>query len=158
MKRILLIAIIAIVCIAGYAQVPDITLYDINGKTVNIKTLCSEGAPVVISFFATWCKPCLRELKTISEVYDDWQEETGVRLVAVSIDQAQDVEKVKPLVNGNGWDYIVLLDPEGELKRKLQVQTIPHVFVVDRKGHIVEQHSGYTDGEEKKIFDRIKGL
>lgn len=137
------------------AQVPDLTLRDINGKAVNVQNLCTSGKPTIISFFATWCKPCLRELNAIADIYDDWQDATGVQLIAVSIDRAQDVEKVKPLVYGNNWDYIVLLDAANDLMRQMQVQTVPHLFVIDGKGKIVEQHNGYTDGEESNLYKTL---
>ena len=141
-----------------YAQIPNVELQDIKGKTVNINQICNSGKPTIISFFATWCKPCLRELNAIADVYDEWQEETGVQLIAVSIDRAQDIEKVRPLVNGNSWDYIVLLDADNELKRQMQVQTVPHMFVVDSKGKIIEQRTGYTDGQEAQLYEVIKKL
>ena len=119
------------------AQLPSVTLKDINGKTVNTAELSNDGKPFIISFFATWCKPCNRELTAISEVYEEWQEETGVKLIAVSIDQAQNINKVKPLVDGNGWTYDVLLDPNSEFKRALGIQMIPYVLIVDGKGNIV---------------------
>lgn len=116
------------------AQVPSVTLKDINGKTVRTDTLSNNGKPFIIDFFATWCKPCNRELTAISEVYEDWQEETGVKLIAVSIDQAQNINKVKPLVDSHGWTYDVLLDPNSELKRALGIQTIPYTIIVDGNG------------------------
>ena len=111
---------------------------------------------MIVSFFATWCKPCNRELKAINEVYADWQEETGVKLIAVSIDQAQNINKVKPLVDENGWNYEVLLDPNGDLKRALGVQLIPYVMVLDGKGNIVFKHNGYTDGAEVELYEKVK--
>ena len=99
------------------AQLPSIQLKDINGKTIDTKTLSNDGKPFVISFFATWCKPCNRELKAIHEVYPDWQDETGMKLYAVSIDRAQDVNKVKPMVDSEGWEYEVLLDTNKDLYR-----------------------------------------
>ena len=119
------------------AQLPAVTLKDMSGKTVNTAELSNDGKPIIISFFATWCKPCNRELSAISEVYEDWQDETGVKLIAVSIDQAQNINKVKPLVDGNGWPYQVLLDPNSDFKRALGVQMIPFVLIVDGKGKIV---------------------
>ena len=94
----------------AFAQLPAVTLKTIDGQTVKIDTLNNGGKPFIIDFFATWCKPCQRELDAIAEVYADWQEETGVKLIAVSIDQAQNVQKVKPLVSNHGWEYEVLLD------------------------------------------------
>lgn len=160
MKQRIFTIIVAMTAFAAVisAQVPDLTLRDINGKQVNIQKLCNSGKPVIISFFATWCKPCLRELNAIADVYDDWKEQTGVQLIAVSIDRAQDIEKVKPLADGNDWDYIVLLDADNELKRLMQVKTVPHLFIINGKGKIVEQRSGYTDGEEKQLLQKLKAL
>ena len=104
---------------SAFAELPSVLLKDVNGNTVNTAELSNDGKPMVISFWATWCKPCKRELKAISEVYPDWQDETGVKLVAVSIDEAQNAAKVKPLVDGMNWEYEVLLDPNGEFKRQM---------------------------------------
>lgn len=134
-----------------FAALPEVTLRSMDGKEVNVSTLGVSGKPVIISFFATWCKPCMRELKAINELYADWQDETGVEMYLVSIDQGQDVQKVAPLVNGYGWEYKVLLDPNGSLKRAMNVQNVPHLFVVDGKGKIVYQHTGYTPGDEEEI-------
>ena len=113
-KRFCLVVLLLLGVFASYAQLPSVTLKDINGKTVDTATLQNDGKPFIISFFATWCKPCNRELKAISEVYADWQDETGVKVIAISIDQAQNVAKVKPLVDGYGWEYEVLLDPNSD--------------------------------------------
>lgn len=140
------------------AQIPSFKLKDINGKTVDTATLSNDGKPFVISFFATWCKPCYRELKAIHEVYPDWQDETGVRLIAVSIDEGQNALKVKPSVDANGWEYQVLLDSNGDFRRAMGVQMVPHAIIFDGKGNIVEQHSGYTEGGEEEIYEKIKSL
>ncbi|MCR5050756.1 MAG: TlpA family protein disulfide reductase [Paludibacteraceae bacterium] len=137
------------------AALPSVSLKDINGKTVNTAEL-SNGKPVIISFFATWCKPCLRELKAIDELYADWQDETGVTMYIVSTDQGQDSKKVKPFVEGYGWEYKVLLDPNGDFKRAMNVQSIPHLFIIDSKGKIVYNHVGYSDGNEKEIKKYLK--
>jgi peroxiredoxin len=152
MKKILMIAMMVVATMALHAQVANVQLKDINGKTVQTASIVNnDGKPVIISFFATWCKPCMRELKAIHEVYADWQDETGVKMYIVSIDQAQDANKVKPLVDGNGWEYEVLLDPNGDFKRAMNVQNIPHVFVIDGEGKIVYNHAGYVDGGEEDI-------
>lgn len=138
------------------AQLPKITLKSIEGKNISLDTLSNNNKPIIISFFATWCKPCNRELSAISEVYADWQAQTGVKLVAISIDEAQNVHKVKPLVDANGWPYEVLLDPNGELRRALGVQLIPYVMVIDGNKNIVFKHNGYTDGAEEELFEKVK--
>ena len=110
MKKTFLSLLVLLTCAISTvsAQLPSVTLKDINGKTVRTDTLSNNGKPFIIDFFATWCKPCNRELKAISEVYNEWREETGVKIFAVSIDQAQNVNKVKPLVDENGWEYCKL--------------------------------------------------
>lgn len=158
LNRVCVLSLMLMLSMVSMAQLPSVQLKDINGKKVDTSKLSNGGKPMIISFWATWCKPCLRELKAIHEVYPDWQDETGVRVVIVSIDQAQDVQKVKPLVDGMGWEYDCLLDPNGDFKRLMQVQNVPHVFVVDGKGKIVHNHAGYTDGGEKELYEIIKGL
>lgn len=159
MKKAVFAIIACLLTVAGAsAQLPSVQLRDINGNTVDTGTLSNDGKPFVISFFATWCKPCNRELKAIHEVYPDWQDETGMRLIAVSIDEGQNVNKVKPLVDGEGWEYQVLLDPNSDFKRALGIQAIPHLLIVDGEGNIVEQHSGYTEGSEQGVIDKIREI
>ena len=156
MKRFLLVAVVAFCAMSLCASLPAVALKDINGQHINTADIGTTGKPVIISFFATWCKPCLRELKAIDELYADWQEETGVEMFIVSTDQGQDVQKVKPFVDGYGWEYHVLLDPDGSFKRAMNVQHIPHLFVLDRTGKIVYNHMGYVEGEEKEIPKYLK--
>lgn len=158
MKRILLALGLLAATLAVSAQLPQVQIKDTKGRAVNAATLSNDGKPFVISFFATWCKPCLRELRAISEVYDDWRDETGMKLYLVSIDDAQNTSKVKPLVDAEGWGYDVLLDPNSDFFRAMGLQTVPHVMVVDGNGKIVHTHSGYTDGAETELIDIIRGL
>ncbi len=159
MKKILLTMIIALGSLnSALAQLPSVVIRDIDGKAVKTDTLSNNGKPFIIDFFATWCKPCNRELSAIADVYEEWQEETGVEVIAVSIDQAQNINKVKPLVNNHGWPYKVLLDPNSEFKRALGVQMIPYTIIVDGKGNIAYKHNGYTDGAEDELIEKVREL
>ena len=151
MKRLIIILIAGLWAIGLMAALPMVELKDIDGKTVHVENLDNDDKPVILAFFATWCKPCIRELKAIHELYADWQDETGVEMYIISIDQGQDCKKVKPLVDGFGWEYNVLLDPNGELRRAMNVQNVPHMFVIDSEGKTVYNHAGYTDGSETEI-------
>ena len=137
------------------AAIPSVMLKDMDGRSVDTATISNDGKPIIIDFWATWCKPCVRELSAIKEVYPDWQEETGVKIIAVSIDEAQNAQKVKPFVNQKGWEYEVLLDPNSEFKRLMGVSDPPHVFVVDGNGNIVWNHQGYVEGSEEEIYEAV---
>ena len=162
MKKILFsLLCILFFSLSGFSQaLPSVTLKNIDGKTVNTAELSNDGKPFIISFFATWCKPCLRELNAINEVYADWQEETGMKLIAISVDQAQDMNRVKPLVDRLAWDYEILLDPNSDFARALNVNSslIPAVLIVDGKGNVVERRTGYTDGSEEHLIEKVREL
>jgi peroxiredoxin len=156
--RLLFTTLLIFIGLECSAQMPAVTLKAMDGKTVTTDTLSNNGKPIIIDFFATWCKPCNRELNAINEVYEDWIEETGVKLIAISIDKAQDINKVKPMVDGYGWTYDVLLDPNSDLRRALGIQMIPYTLILDGKGNIVYRHNGYTDGEEEELIETVRKI
>jgi cytochrome c biogenesis protein CcmG/thiol:disulfide interchange protein DsbE len=136
-------------------QIPSVNIKTLTGETVDIKSLLQDGKPTVINFWATWCSPCKRELSNIADVYDEWQEETGVKIIAVSIDDARSVSRVSPYINGQSWDYEVVLDTNQDLKRALNVNNVPHTFLVDGTGNVVWQHNNYADGDEDELYNKI---
>ncbi len=158
MKKLASLLFAMCLSVQAFSQLPSVVLKDINGKSVDVAKLENDGKPIIIDFFATWCKPCNRALSAIHEVYEEWQEETGVKLVAVSIDVAQNVNKVKPMVNNYGWTYDVLLDTDQKLKRAFGVQMIPYTVIVDGEGNIAYKHSGYTDGAEEELIEVVREL
>lgn len=155
-KLFTLFSLVILCAISANAQLPSVQLKDLQGKPVDSATLSNDGKPFIMSFWATWCKPCIRELKAIDEVYADWVEETGVKVYAISVDEAQNVSKVKPFVDSRGWEYEVLLDPNSDFCRAMGAQNVPHVVVVDGNGKIIESHSGYTDGSEDHLIELVR--
>ena len=138
-------------------KIPSVVLKDMKGKSVNTAEMGLEG-PIVIRFWATWCSPCKKELNTIHELYPDWQDETGVTLVAVSIDDEKTKARVPVYVNGKAWDYKILLDPNGDFKRAMGVNNVPHTFLIDSDGNIVYSDNNYAPGYEDKLFEEILKL
>jgi peroxiredoxin len=136
----------------------DLVLKDMEGKSKNMADYSKSGKITIISFWATWCAPCKKELNTIHDLYTDWQEETGVTLVAVSIDDEKTKSQVPVYVNGKAWDYVVLMDPNGDFKRAMGVNNVPHTFLVDQEGNIVYSHNNYAPGDEEKLYQEIKKL
>lgn len=157
MKKIGIVLLQFILFTTAFAQLPKVVLKDINGKSVAVDTIGTHGQPVIVDFFATWCKPCRRELNAIAEVYEDWQKE-GVRMVCISVDEAQNVQKVKPLVAQEGWEYQVLLDVQGEVKRAVGITNIPAVVIINGKGEIVYRHVGYADGAEEELIETCRKI
>lgn len=160
MKKLILIAV-GLLWIGVETQakkLPSVKLKTIGGQTVDCAEISNDGKPTVIAFFALWCKPCLRELTAISEVYEEWQAETGVKLIAVSIDDSRSTDKVSAEVNARGFVWETLLDTNSDFKRAMNVSIIPHTVIVDGNGDIKWQHSSYTDGGEEEIIKVIREL
>ena len=161
-KQILIFLAVLLTTTSSFSQesrsLPNVKVKTLAGDAFNISELDNDNMPMVISFWATWCKPCKKELNNISEVYEDWQEETGVKLVAVSIDDTRSMSKVAPYINASDWEYEVYLDPNADLKRAMGVSTVPHTFLINGKGEIVWQHRGYLEGDEDKLYDKILEL
>jgi thiol-disulfide isomerase/thioredoxin len=134
---------------------PNIELTTLDGTETTINEATSEDNIYIVSLWATWCVPCIKELDAISEVYDDWQDETNVKLIAVSVDDSRTVKRVKPLINGKSWDFIILLDTNNDLKRALGAATVPLTLLVENN-KILYKHSGYNPGSEFELFEKIK--
>lgn len=159
-KSILFFLVFTAGIASAFAQnkqhMPSIDVKKLDGSIFNTGKLSNDGKPMLVDFWATWCGPCKAELNAIADLYSDWQKETGVKLVAVSIDDARNMEKVGPYVNGKNWEYEVLLDPNGDLKRAMNVNNVPHIFLLDGKGDIVWQQNSSSPGDEEKIYELVK--
>lgn len=156
MKKILFLLCLSL-SFSAYSQdeLPSVNLETTDGKTINVQKAAAQDNVVVISLWATWCVPCLKELDAISELYDEWQAETNVQLIAVSVDDSRTIKRVKPLINGKGWDYTVLLDTNNDLKRALGAATVPLTLLI-KDNKIVYRHSGYSPGAEFELYEKIQ--
>ncbi|MCU0423208.1 MAG: TlpA family protein disulfide reductase [Bacteroidia bacterium] len=160
MKRMSL-SIALVLFLTAIAQnnqtLPNLVLKDVNGKNKNIADYAKSGNVTVISFWATWCTPCKKELTNINDnLLETWREKYNVTLVAVSIDNAKNMLKVKPYVDGQAWDFDVLLDVNEDLKRALNVNNVPYTILIDKTGKIVWKHEGYVEGNEYILDEQVK--
>ena len=154
MKKIVLVFTLFMAFSTFAQNIPNASIVDLKGNKVNFKDIIKSDKPVIISFWATWCVPCMNELDAISEVYPDWQEETGVKLIAISQDDDRTARRIVPLVNGKGWDYDIYRDYNNELKRAFNIASIPYMLII-KDGKIVATRSGYTPGSEDEIYEII---
>ena len=155
MKKLLFTINFLIISTLLIGQLPSVNIKDMEGNSVNFSKISNNGKPIIISFWATWCKPCKAELNTIAEEYDDWVDETGVKLVAVSIDDARSSSRVEPYVNAQGWEYLVLMDPNSDLRRAMGVNNVPHTFLINGAGKIVWDHNNYSPGDEEELYEKL---
>lgn len=157
MKRLILCLAI-LISAAAAAQVPSVTVEDSKGESFNTKELLKEGTPMIISFWSTSCKPCIRELDAVYDALPDWLEEADFRVVAVSTDDSRLLAKAKSFAEGRGWgeEYTLLFDKNQDFMRAMNVSVVPHVFVVDANGKIVYSHTSYVPGNELELFEAIK--
>lgn len=159
MKNIFLLFVFAAFTIGASAQktgkIANVKLKDLQGNTVETGTLENDGNPIVVCFWATWCSPCKRELNTYAEMYEDWQDETGVKIVAVSIDDQRSVSRVNPYINSVEWDYDILLDTNSDFKRAMGVNNVPHTFLLDGDLNIIWQHNNYAPGDEDELYHEL---
>ena len=156
---LLLTCLLALGLGTSFSQsLPAVQLKNLEGENISTGDLATEGQPTLICFWATWCSPCKRELNNYAELYEDWQDETGVNIVAVSIDDQRSIRRVAPYVNSVLWDYDVLLDPNKDFARAMQVVNVPHTFLVNVEGEIVWQHNNYADGDEEEVYEELLKL
>src|SRR5690554_2230918 len=154
---VLSIALLCTASMSAQSKLPNVTLKDLDGKRVNVSQYNNSDKPVIVSFWATWCGPCIKELKAIKEVYAQWQKEFGVELVAISIDDAKTRNRVRPMVSGSDWNYTILLDENHDMKRAMNVANVPYTVIM-YKGKIMFKHTNYTPGIENKIYEELKSL
>lgn len=139
-------------------NLPSIEIQNLDGNKINIADFGKTGKITILNFWATWCAPCKQELTNIADIYADWKKDYNVELVAISIDDSRNISKVKSYVNGNGWDYTVLIDANQDLRRSFNFQAPPFTILVNQQGQIVSTHTGYKNGDEFILEDQIKAL
>jgi peroxiredoxin len=139
-------------------QMPNVSLSDLEGKKISVPTDFMEKDKLYIfSFWATWCTPCINELDEMNDVQDTWKKSLAVEIIAVATDDSRTQKRIKPLVNGKGWDYTILLDSNQELKRALGIVNIPYTVVI-KNGVIVHIQNGFVPGSDSELFEKLKAL
>jgi peroxiredoxin len=134
------------------STLPIVGIKNIDGKEISTKNLIDTNRLTVISFWASWCKPCMQELDAISDDYDNWLQKSGSKVIAISIDDSRTFTAVKNVVTGRGWPFEAYIDVSQNLKRALNITTVPYTIVIDRKGNIIKKNASYTPGSEAELL------
>ena len=156
--RALILAISLFISALASAQVPSVKVENSKGESFDTKSLLEIGKPMIVSFWSTSCKPCIRELDAIYDALPDWKDEADFKVVAVSTDDSRLLAKARSFAEGRGWgeDYILLFDKNQDFMRAMNVSVVPHVFVLDAKGKVVYSHTSYIPGNEVELLAAIK--
>lgn len=156
MQSRILTVLAAFLAIGLHAQnIPDVKVEDAAGKAVSVQSLVDGKSPFVITFWATWCKPCLKELAALEEVAPDWEGKYPLRIYAVSVDDSRSIAEAKAMAASSDWPVTVLFDTKQHLKQALKVSSVPHVFVFDKNGKQVWTHMGYIPGAEDDLLQKV---
>ncbi|GAB4282338.1 MAG: hypothetical protein Kow0068_06950 [Marinilabiliales bacterium] len=139
-------------------KLPAVTLKTLDGKLISTSELNNNGKPMVVCFWKICCKSPGELLNAISDDYDEWVDETGVKLYAVSVDDSRNSNRIAPFVAGNGWEFEILLDYNSDFKRAMNVNILPHTIIINGKGEIIWEKSSYQNGDEEIIFEKIKEI
>lgn len=162
MYKFILSATIAIAALftnsfAQQSELPSTVVQDLKGKKVEFNTIFEPGKVTLVSIWATWCMPCIKEIKNINSNLKEWQAETpDFNYVIISIDDARALSQVNSMVKSQKWNFPCYLDPNSDLKRSLNFEVPPFTFIVDKNGKIVFMHSGYEEGGEFILYDEVK--
>lgn len=146
---------------AAFAQseLPDTQVKDVNtGKKIAFNKTFTDGKVTLVSFWATWCIPCKKEIKNITKKMPDWMKEADFNFMTVSVDESRAEGLVRSYAKSQGWEFPYYIDPNSDLKRSLNFQNVPFTLVVDKAGKIAYMHTGYEEGGEEEVWAKIKEL
>ncbi len=134
----------------------DFRLTDLNDSTLSLSEFYKEN-PVLVSFWATWCKPCKKELRYIQKFYEDYSD-SGIFIITITVDDIRMKDKIESFINGKNYTFPVFFDTDKEILKSLGLSSIPATLIFDRNGDVIYKHIGYKKGDEEEIKEEIKKI
>jgi len=145
--------------VQAQTELPDTQVKDVNtGKKVAFNQTFDKGKVTMVSFWATWCIPCKKEIKNIQKKLPDWKKEVDFNYETISIDESRSEGLVRSYAKSQGWDFPFYIDANSDLKRSLNFQSVPFTLIIDKTGKVAYMHSGYEEGGEEEVFAKVKEL
>lgn len=162
MKKLLL-SLALTACVAGVraqsTELPNTTVKNLStGSKTTFNQVVQPGRVTIVSFWATWCVPCKKEIKNIRAKLPEWHKETEFDYVTISIDESRSEGLARSYAVSQGWDFSYFIDPNSDLKRSLNFQTVPFTLVVGKDGKVGYMHSGYEEGGENEVYRKVQEL
>ena len=137
-------------------EAPDFTLSDMKGNDVTLSEALENG-PVLLDFWALWCKPCLRALPSTNALAEEFGDR-GLTVLTVNTDSPRSASKVRPYVKSKKFSFEVLMDPNRSLQRLFRFNQIPQVYLIDSDGSIAYSQLGYSHALEKRLHSEVARL
>lgn len=137
-------------------KIIPVDVKSLNGKVVNTSEFSNDTNPILLVFWISFHKNPTLELEAIAENYDAWHKETGVKVIAIAEDDSRTSAHVGPKVSAREWPFEFYLDPTQEFQRAMNVNFVPHTFIVNKSGDVVWEKSGYVSGDENVMYEQLK--
>jgi peroxiredoxin len=153
---VLLVLTGTIASLGADKQAPEFTLPNLDGEDVTLSELLEDG-PVIVDFWATWCKPCIKAFPDLQEIFDKYRG-CGLKVLAISIDGPKSMSRVGSLIKSKGNTFEVLLDPSQKVARKFHVTSVPRTVLVDTDGNVAYAVTGYRPTNHKELDAEVAKL
>jgi len=138
------------------SRTPNLKIKLIDGSNISLNELYKDG-PLLIDFWATWCVPCKKLMKYLNQYHQEYQNE-GFKVLMINTDSPRSIGKVKSYIKSQNYKFLVGVDPNKVISKKLNSIVMPTTILINQSGDIVWRHQGYIKGEEIQIKRKIESL
>ncbi len=157
-KVFAVLCIIALMTSAAYAlgeKAPAFSLKDASGKPYSISQYEGKKA-VIMSFWASWCKPCILEMPMLEKVYGKYKDK-GLEILSINNDNSSGQAKARQIVKRKRVTYPVLYDADSKVAGLYNPKSAyPFVVLIDKQGKIRYTHEGFATGDEIELEKEIE--
>ena len=134
-------------------KIPDLKIKLLDGSKTSLAELTKDG-PLMIDFWATWCVPCLKVMKYLDEYHIEYKDQ-GFKVLMINTDSPRSIGKVKSYLKSQNHQFLIGLDPNKVISKKLNGLVMPTLILVEKGGEVKWRHQGYLPGEEEEIKKQI---
>lgn len=162
MKKLLFAAAILLSAVGLHAQgnaLPNTDIKNVaTGAKLPFNKIIAPGRVTVISFWATWCVPCKKEIVNIRKKMPEWKKQADFDFITISQDDSRAEGLVRSYAKSQGWEFPYFIDPNSDLRRSLNFQNVPYSMIIGKDGKVAWMHAGYEEGGEEELFSKVMEL